>query len=282
MAEKTIDDWLDETSIDPSDIPDDYDDTYTDPTLRWRLKEAIQASGKGGNEGEWSARKAQLLTQEYERRGGGYTDDDRSASQQSLEDWTDQDWQTKEGSADADSEDGMGRYLPEEAWALLTDDARREAEKTKQQVDDDGGQIADWPDRVLRTMTEIGYADGDDGLTKTELMDRAQELDVDGRSSMSKSELKDAIVEAYRRQRRQKEWTKDELMDRAQELDVDGRSSMDKDALKDAVSEAERAELEDQTKSDLQDQAADLDVDGRSSMDKPELVDAILQRRGLS
>jgi hypothetical protein len=89
MATKTIDDGLDGTSIDASGIPDDY----TAPELRWRLKEAIQASGKGGDEGEWSARKAQLLTQEYERRGGGYTGD-KSEKQKSPEEWTEQDWRT--------------------------------------------------------------------------------------------------------------------------------------------------------------------------------------------
>jgi hypothetical protein len=192
MADKTIDDWLDETSIDEGDIPDDYADTYDDPELRWRLKEAIQASGKGGDEGEWSARKAQLLTQEYERRGGGYTGD-KDESQKSLEEWGKQDWQTSSGSADAGS--GERRYLPRDAWALLTESAREEAETTKEKADDQGDQTAEWPDRVVRTMAELGYAEGD-GLTKDELYERAQELDVDGRSQMTKDELKRAVDEA--------------------------------------------------------------------------------------
>jgi hypothetical protein len=238
MARKSIDDWLDETDIEESNIPDDYGDKYTDPTLRWRLKEAIQASGKGGNEGEWSARKAQLLTQEYERRGGDYKGD-KDADQQSLEDWTDQDWQTKEGSADAASGDGMSRYLPEEAWALLQDHDRGKAEATKKKVDDDGGQIADWPDAVLRTLAELGHADGGDGLTKSYLQDRAAELDVDGRSSMSKDELKDAIVRAYRFQQGHYDTlSRDDLYDRAAELGIDGRSDMTKGELIDAIRDA--------------------------------------------
>ena len=232
MADKTIDDWLDETDIDEADIPDDYADTYDDPTLRWRIKEAIQASGKGGDEGEWSARKAQLLTQEYERRGGGYTGD-KDESQKSLERWGKQDWQTSGGSADAD--DGERRYLPRDAWALLTEDAREEAEKTKEEADDEGEQVAEWPDRVVRTMAELGHADGD-GLTKDELMERARELDVDGRSSMTKDELKEAIIDAYADET--EEPTRDELYERAQELDVEGRSDMTKDELKEAVDQA--------------------------------------------
>ena len=245
MARKTIDDWLDETDIDASSIPDDYDEKYTDPELRWRLKEAIQASGKGGNEDEWSARKAQLLTQEYEKRGGDYKGD-KDADQQSLEEWTDQDWQTKGGSADAASGDGMSRYLPEKAWALLQESDRKNAERTKKKVDADGGQIADWPEAVLRTMTELGYADSSagseqaDGLTKSYLQDRAAELDVDGRSSMSKDELKEAIVRAYRlREGHYGKLTKDTLYDRAEALDIDGRSGMTKDELIDAIRDAE-------------------------------------------
>lgn len=235
MAEKTIDDWLDETSIDASDIPDDYADDYTDPELRWRLKEAIQASGKGGDEGEWSARKAQLLTQEYERRGGGYTGE-KSASQKSLERWTEQDWQTAEGSADAASGDHMDRYLPRDAWALLTEDARKEAEQSKKNADADGRQVADWPEPVRRVMTELGYADGDEGLTKEMLTDRAREIDVEGRSDMAKGELKEAILDAY--QAEHGEPTKDELQKRARALDIDGRSDMTKSELQDALDDA--------------------------------------------
>jgi hypothetical protein len=231
MSEKTIDDWLDETSIDASDIPDDYSETYTDPELRWRLKEAIQASGKGGDEGQWSARKAQLLTQEYEKCGGGYTGD-KNATQKSLERWTEQDWQTASGETAADG-DHMSRYLPRDAWALLTEEAREEAEQTKKDADDEGEQFADWPEAVQRVMTELGYVDGDEGMTRAALYDRAQELDIDGRSDMTKGELKDAILEAYRDEHG--EPTKEELMDRARALGIDGRSGMTKAELKQAI-----------------------------------------------
>ena len=237
MADKTLDDWLDETEIDDADIPDDYAGTYTEPRLRWRVKEALQASGQGGEPGEWSARKAQMLTQEYERRGGGYLGD-KTEDQESLEDWTDQDWQTAGGSADADAGGHMSRYLPRDAWALLTDDARQQAEQTKKEADDAGEQVADWPDPVRRVMAELGYAGTGDGLTKEMLYDRAQELDVEGRSDMSKDELKTAILDAY--QAEHGEPTKDELMERARALDLDGRSTMTKAELQDALDRATR------------------------------------------
>lgn len=45
---------------------------YTKPGLRKRLFNKIKAGTKGGNPGQWSARKAQLLAKEYKKAGGGY------------------------------------------------------------------------------------------------------------------------------------------------------------------------------------------------------------------
>jgi hypothetical protein len=46
---------------------------YTKPTMRKRLFNQIKAGTKGGNAGQWSARKAQLLAVRYRKAGGGYT-----------------------------------------------------------------------------------------------------------------------------------------------------------------------------------------------------------------
>jgi hypothetical protein len=45
---------------------------YTKPTMRKALFNKIKAGTKGGDPGEWSARKAQLLAKEYKAKGGGY------------------------------------------------------------------------------------------------------------------------------------------------------------------------------------------------------------------
>ena len=45
---------------------------YTKPTMRKALFESIKAGTKGGDPGEWSARKAQLLAVQYKQKGGGY------------------------------------------------------------------------------------------------------------------------------------------------------------------------------------------------------------------
>jgi hypothetical protein len=47
---------------------------YTKPALRKKLFNEIKAGTKGGDPGEWSARKAQLLAKKYKEAGGGYKD----------------------------------------------------------------------------------------------------------------------------------------------------------------------------------------------------------------
>jgi hypothetical protein len=45
---------------------------YTKPGMRKNLFNKIKAGSKGGEPGQWSARKAQLLAAEYKKNGGGY------------------------------------------------------------------------------------------------------------------------------------------------------------------------------------------------------------------
>jgi hypothetical protein len=115
---------------------EDYADDYTDPELRARLKEEIKAGERGGRAGQWSARKSQLLTREYEEQGGGYRHEgERTESQQHLSEWTEQDWHTADGSADARHGETTGRYLPDAAWQLLSAEEQRAADRTKEDGD---------------------------------------------------------------------------------------------------------------------------------------------------
>ena len=63
----------------------EYEEKYTHPEMRHEIKDELMESDKGGRPGQWSARKAQLLVQEYERRGGGYKKDTKDADAKSLE-----------------------------------------------------------------------------------------------------------------------------------------------------------------------------------------------------
>jgi hypothetical protein len=47
---------------------------YTKPEMRKALFNKIKAGSKGGDAGEWSARKSQMLAKQYKEKGGGYRD----------------------------------------------------------------------------------------------------------------------------------------------------------------------------------------------------------------
>jgi hypothetical protein len=111
-----------------------YEEKYTHPELREEIKEEIKRSDKGGEPGQWSARKSQLLSQEYEKRGGGYKGE-KDEQQQNLQRWTDEEWQTREGDAEARGGGPQGetkRYLPKEAWEKMSEEEQRATEEQKQ------------------------------------------------------------------------------------------------------------------------------------------------------
>lgn len=103
--------------------------SYTKPQLRERLKREIMAGGKGGKPGQWSARKAQLLAQEYRKRGGGYRGGLKK-TQRSLKRWTREKWTTSDGKP-AERPGGMRRYLPAAAWRRLTPAQRAATNRKK-------------------------------------------------------------------------------------------------------------------------------------------------------
>jgi len=102
---------------------------YTKPGLRERLKREIMAGSKGGNPGQWSARKAQLLANRYRKAGGGYRGK-KKKSQRSLSKWTREKWTTIDGKP-AKQGGTMRRYLPAKAWQRLTPAQRRATNRKK-------------------------------------------------------------------------------------------------------------------------------------------------------
>lgn len=67
---------------------------YSKPELRERIKDRVMAGTKGGKSGQWSARKAQLVAQEYEKAGGGYKGG-KGEKQKDLEKWGKEKWSTR-------------------------------------------------------------------------------------------------------------------------------------------------------------------------------------------
>ena len=111
---------------------------YTDPELRDRLKAEIQAGDKGGQPGQWSARKSQLLASEYKKAGGGYKKA-KTESQKGLDEWTAEAWTTRDGEpAIRDGE--TVRYLPEKAWEELTPAQRTATDSKKRAASREGQQ----------------------------------------------------------------------------------------------------------------------------------------------
>lgn len=210
-----------------------YEEKYTKPDLREKLKEEIKQSDKGGKSGQWSARKSQLLVQEYEKQGGGYKNDQKDEAAESLENWSDQEWQTAEGDADAREDGKTKRYLPKEVWEQLSEEEKKEAKRTKEEASKKGEQHVAWTPAIKRAFREAGYAEDGSALTREDLYEEAQELDVEGRSQMNKDKLQRAIQEA--KQGGLDDETKDELYKIAQDQDVEGRSQMDKNELKKAL-----------------------------------------------
>jgi len=88
----------------------------SDPALWEKVKHEVTAGDKGGNAGEWSARKAQLAVQRYKAEGGGYKG--RKSADNHLAQWTREEWGTKSGEA---SKATGERYLPQHARDALTD-----------------------------------------------------------------------------------------------------------------------------------------------------------------
>lgn len=214
-------------------MTDNYEEKYTKPDLRRQIKEELMQSDKGGKPGQWSARKSQLLVQEYEKQGGGYKKDDKDEAAESLEEWSEQDWQTQDGEK-ARQDNKTKRYLPKEVWSKLSDEEKQEAEKIKQKASKKGEQYVEWTPAIKKAMAEAGYTeDTSNEPTKQELYEKAQELEIDGRSKMDKEELTKAVKKAKTRDLQEK--TRDELYEKAQELDINGRSKMNKQDLAEAI-----------------------------------------------
>lgn len=102
---------------------------YTDPALRDRIKKKVLTGSKGGRSGQWSARKAQLVTATYEKEGGGFVGG-RDQSQKHLQSWTKENWTTRDGKP-AQRGSTTARYLPKQAWSKLSKEEQSATDQKK-------------------------------------------------------------------------------------------------------------------------------------------------------
>lgn len=163
----------------------------TDPKLWERVKAEVTKGDKGGEPGQWSARKAQMAVQEYKKRGGGYEGAKRKDN--SLHQWTEEEWGTKSGRKSGDTGE---RYLPRAAREELSDSEYRRTTAKKRADSRKGKQFSAQPADVARKTAKHrkGGNGGGGEPTKTELYERAKRMDIPGRSRMSKGELQRAVT----------------------------------------------------------------------------------------
>lgn len=112
----------------------------TDPELWEKVKQEVTAGEKGGHAGQWSARKAQFAVQEYKRRGGGYKGGKKKDN--SLHQWTEEDWGTRSGKKSAETGE---RYLPKEARGSLSPEEYRRTTAKKRKDTGKGKQYSGQP-----------------------------------------------------------------------------------------------------------------------------------------
>ena len=119
----------------------------TDRKLWDKVKADVTKANKGGQPGQWSARKAQIATHEYKKAGGGYKG--VKSPDNHLTRWTNEDWGTKSG---AESGETGERYLPRKAREHLSVAEYRRTTNKKRADTEKGRQFSPQP-------KDLGYQD---------------------------------------------------------------------------------------------------------------------------
>jgi len=118
--------------------------TKTNPALWKRVVTSVKSGSKGGDPGEWSARKAQLAVKKYKEAGGGYKG--AKSSENKLAKWTKQEWTTSSGKPS----EGKRRYLPKKAWSALSASEKAATNRAKAEGNKAGKQFVKQPKSVAK------------------------------------------------------------------------------------------------------------------------------------
>ena len=156
----------------------------SDPKLWETVKAEITASDKGGKPGQWSARKAQMASHEYQTRGGGYLGEKDPHNH--LAEWTDEEWGTKSGGESLETGE---RYLPKAAREAMTDDEYARTSEAKKKDLAEGKQFSAQPADVAAKAARVRNHEE----SKADLRARANTRGIKGRATMSKDELRAAL-----------------------------------------------------------------------------------------
>jgi hypothetical protein len=121
----------------------------TNPSKWKAIVASVKAGSKGGDPGEWSARKAQIATQRYKKSGGGYVGPKRADN--SLKKWGDQKWRTSDGSPSK----GKKRYLPDAAWKSLSAGEKAATNRAKASGNAKGKQFVSQPKTIAKKVAKF-------------------------------------------------------------------------------------------------------------------------------
>jgi hypothetical protein len=119
------------------------------PELWKRIVARVKAGSKGGDAGEWSARKAQLAVQQYKKSGGSYDGPKKSTS---LSKWTKQNWRTKSGKPSGETGE---RYLPEKAIKSLSSKEYAATTRAKREGTAQGKQFVAQPKAIAKKIARF-------------------------------------------------------------------------------------------------------------------------------
>jgi hypothetical protein len=119
-----------------------------DPAKWKRIVASVKAGSKGGDPGQWSARKAQLAVLRYKKSGGGYSGPKKETS---LSKWTKQDWTTSDGKPS----EGKKRYLPKAAWGALSSAEKAATNRAKSQGNKSGKQFVSQPENIAAKVAKF-------------------------------------------------------------------------------------------------------------------------------
>jgi hypothetical protein len=123
--------------------------TKKNPALWKRIVSQVKAGTKGGDAGEWSARKAQLAVSLYKKAGGSYAGPKRSTS---LSKWTQQNWRTKSGKQSSETGE---RYLPEKAIKSLSSAEYAATSRAKREGTAKGKQFVAQPKSIAKKVKKF-------------------------------------------------------------------------------------------------------------------------------
>jgi hypothetical protein len=119
----------------------------SNPGLWSRIVSRVKSGSKGGDAGEWSARKAQLAVLQYKKSGGKYSGPKKETS---LSKWTKQEWTTSDGKPS----EGKKRYLPKAAWKSLKPSEKAATNRAKSEGNKAGKQFVSQPKSIAKKTAQ--------------------------------------------------------------------------------------------------------------------------------